>query len=157
VNVKLAVEEGFYFSAPKNRNFETKFKTFNAPMNVSVTHAIGSKPARVAVIADNAQGPIDVFLDSLYTGVFDVRTKEAKAQVLQSFVSNSSSNRDGNDGKHELHFARKSKEQTRGWIGDSRRPEQFDRNKLSRVELTNSLAPVRLHVARLKPSTAVRR
>ena len=164
MNVNIAVEDSFYFSAPKHRNFETKFKNFNAPMNVSVANAIGSKPALVAVIADNSQGPIDVYLDPLYTGIFDVRTKEAKAEVVQSFVSDSSSDRDdadnnGNNGNdHELHFAaRVSDERTRGWIGDSRRPEQFDRNKLSRVELTNSLGPVRLHVTQLKPSTAVRR
>jgi len=162
VNVNIAVEDSFYFSAPKHRNFETKFKNFNAPMNVSVAHAIGSKPARVAVIADNSQGPIDVFLDPLYTGIFDVRTKEAKAEVVQSFVSDSSSDRDDDgdgDDEHELHFdARVSEERTRGWIGDSRRPEQFDRNKISRVELTNSLGPVRLHVTQLlKLSTAVRR
>lgn len=131
-------------------------------MNVSVAYATGSKPALVAVIADNSQGPMDVYLDPLYTGIFDVRTKEAKAEVVPSFVSGSSSDGEDDDededGKHELHFAaRVSKERTRGWIGDSRRPEQFDRNKLSRVELTNSLGPVTLHVTQLKPSTAVRR
>ena len=166
MNVKIAVEESFYFSAPKHRNFETKFKNFNAPMNVSVGHARGSKPPRVAVIADNAQGPIDVFLDSLYKGIFDVRTKEARARV-QSFIPDSSPGRDDdddddndNDGKgHKLHFLRvsNSKERVRGWIGDNRRPEQFDRNKLSRVELANSLGPVTLHVPHLKTSTAVRR
>jgi len=165
VNVNLTVEERVYFSAPKHRNFEAKFRNFNGPMNVSIAHAIESKPACIAVTADNSQGPIDVYLDSLYMGIFDVRTKLAKAQVQESVVvsdppvgenGNDDNGNDDNQG-HELHFARRSKEQIRGWIGDSRRPEQFDRNKIGRVEVTNSLGPVTLHVAQLKSPTNTRR
>jgi hypothetical protein len=160
VQVNVAVEERVYFSAPKHRNFCTKFRNFNAPMNVSLTHVIGSKPARIELVADNSQGPMDVYLDPLYTGIFDVHTKSATAKVLESFVSvpPSDISNNGDDKGHELHFARVSKERTRGWIGDNRRPEEFDRNKIGRVELTNSLGPVRLHVARLRnTTTAIRR
>jgi hypothetical protein len=160
VNVNLTVEERVFFSAPKHRNFETIFRNFNGPLNVSLAHSIGSEPARMAVTADNSQGPIDVYLDSLYTGIFDVRTKLAKAQVQESVVSDPSveENDNGDNQGHELHFARRSNEQIRGWIGDSRKPEQFDRNKISRVEVINSLGPVTLHVAQLKsPTSTVQR
>ncbi len=157
--VKLAVNERVYFAAPKNRNFITKFRTFNAPMNVSVAHVEGSKPARLAVMADNSQGLIDLSLDSLYTGTFEVRTKSATAQVLDSpdsdsaisspFYTGMGDDGDGDDDddkRHGLHFAYVSPERARGWIGDNRRPEQFDRHTLSRVEVRNSLGPIRLHL-----------
>jgi len=173
-NVKLAVEERNYFKTPKHRNFLTKFKTFNAPMNVSIAHAKGSKPARLAVHAENSQGPMDVSLDPLYTGTFDLRTKSASAKVQESTIADSaislpplSSIRpmDGDGGHgygddmHELHFVYTAKDRARGWIGDSRRPEQLDRHTINRVELTNSLSPIRLHWARLRPSspTSIRR
>ncbi len=60
-------------------------------MNVSVAHVEGSKPARLAVMADNSQGLIDLSLDSLYTGTFEVRTKSATAQVLESISPDSDS------------------------------------------------------------------
>jgi len=173
-NVKLAVEERNYFTTPKHRNFVTKFKTFNAPMNVSIAHAKGSKPARLAVHAENSQGPMDVSLDLLYTGTFDLRTKSASAKVQESIVADSAislppsssiphMDSDGghgyDDDKHELHFVYTAKDRARGWIGDSRRPEQLDRHTINRVELTNSLSPIRLHWARLRPSspTSIRR
>ena len=174
MNVNLAVEERVYFATPKHRNFVMRFKTFNAPMNVSIAHTKGSKPARLAVHAENSQGPIDVSLDPLYTGTFDLRTKSASAKVQESIVSDSAislpppppiPHMDGHGGHghdddmHELHFVYVAKERARGWIGDSRRPEQLDRHTISRVELSNSLSPVRLHWARLRPlsPTSIRR
>jgi len=161
--VKLAVNERVYFVTPKNRNFITKFRTFNAPMNVSVAHVEGSKPARLAVMADNSQGLVDLSLDSLYTGTFEVRTKSATAQVLESisphprsaisspFHTGIDDDGDGNDERHGLHFAYVSPDRARGWIGDNRRPEQFDRHALSRVEVRNSLGPIRLHLPVARP------
>ena len=137
-------------------------------MNVSVAHVEGSKPARLAVMADNSQGLIDLSLDSLYTGTFEVRTKSATAQVLESISPDSDSaisspfytgmgddgdgsDDDDDDKRHGLHFAYVSPERARGWIGDNRRPEQFDRNTLSRVEVRNSLGPIRLHLPVARP------
>lgn len=173
MNVKLDVEERVYFTPPKHPNFIAKFKTFNAPMNISMAHTKGSKPARLAVHAENSQGPIDVSLDPLYAGTFDLRTKSASAKVQESIVSDSATfsppssslahmdNGDGHghdDDEHELHFIYAAKELVRGWIGDSRTPEQLGRH-IGRVELTNSLSPIRLHWARLRPSsrTSIRR
>ena len=169
-DVKLAVEERVYFTMPKHRNFVTKFKTFNAPMNVSIAHTKGSKPARLAVRAENSQGPIDVSIDPLYKGTFDLRTKSASAEVQESVVSDSaiysppSSITDGGHGydadEHELHFVyAATNERARGWIGDGQRPEQLEPHTIGRVELTNSLSPIRLHWARLRPSssTSIRR
>jgi len=172
--VKLAVDERVFFSPPKHRNIVAKFRTFNAPMNVSIAHVKQSKPARLDLLAENTLGPIDVTLDPLYKGIFDVHTKGATAKVQQMVVSDPSAiarlphhdhdgdrdddNDDGDDeDKHELHFVRASSERARGWVGDSRKPEQFDRHMLSCVKITNSLSPIRLQLARFRRPTTVRR
>ncbi|KAH9979178.1 hypothetical protein BJV74DRAFT_858747 [Russula compacta] len=161
-DVKLSVDERIYFSVPKHQNFATKFKTFNAPMDISISHVKQSKPARITVYTENTQGPIDLSLDSLYMGAFDVRSKGGTAQVQNTAfpgVATSSSvvgMDDNHNEMHELHFVQLSPDRARGWIGDSRRPEQFDRHSLSRVELVNSLSPIRLHLAYLRSSTAIR-
>lgn len=143
-------------------------------MNVSIAHAKGSKPARLAVHAENSQGPIDLSLDPLYKGTFDLRTKSASVKVKESIVSESATssppsssltqtdNDDGHgygDDEHELHFVYTAKELARGWIGDSRPPEQLNPHSIGRVVLMNSLSPIRLHWARLRPSsrTSIRR
>jgi hypothetical protein len=122
-------------------------------------------------MAENVLGPMDVSLDSQYTGIFDVRSKASIVQVLETTVSDApASSRaridDDNDGDddggdndegHELHFVNVSPERIRGWIGDGRRPEEFDRRTLGRVELINSLSPIRLHLDRLQPRTLIRR
>ncbi|KAH9953530.1 hypothetical protein BC827DRAFT_1247909 [Russula dissimulans] len=178
-NIKLDLDENVYFTPPKRHNFKTTFKTFNAPMNVSIAHIQGSKPSRLSLLAENSQGPMDVSLDALYTGTFNVRTKDAPAQVLQTPVSaavrasitgkghedgggddDDEDNSDDFQQKHGLHFARKSTEWLRGWIGDDQKPEMHDRRTLGGIELRNSLGPIRVHLARLKPqppATAIRR
>jgi hypothetical protein len=176
-HVKLALDDSAPQSGPKHRNFFTKFRTFNAPMNISISHAKKVKPGRLSLMAENVLGPMDVSLDSQYTGTFDVRAKASTVQVLQSSASNnptsSSSARSGtdndddgdgdgddddDDGGHELHFVHVSRERTRGWVGDDRRPEEFDRHSLGRVELINSLSPIKLHLAKFQPPpTGIRR
>lgn len=170
-HVKLALDDDTPQPGPKkHRNFFTKFRTFNAPMNISISHAENLKPGRLLLMAENVLGPMDVSLDSQYTGTFDVRAKASTVQVLQSLASNnltsSSSTKsgtdndgdgDGDDEGHELHFVDVSQERTRGWIGDDRRPEEFDRHSLGRVELINSLSPIKLHLPKLQPPTGTRR
>lgn len=183
-HVKLALDDNAPQSGPKHRNFFTKFRTFNAPMNISISHAKKLKPGRLWLMAENVLGPMDVSLDSQYTGTFDVRAKASTVQVLQSSsasnnnnsTSSSSSarsgtdndgNADGGDGDdsdddegHEVHFVHVSQEQTRGWVGDDRRPEEFDRHSLGRVELINSLSPIKLHLPKFQPPplpTGIRR
>jgi hypothetical protein len=95
-----------------------------------------------------------------------VRAKASTVQVLQSSddPTSSTSARSGTDDDddsdgdddgdhegHELHFVHVSRERTRGWIGDDRRPEEFDRHSLGRVELINSLSPIKLHLAKFQP------
>jgi len=159
---------------PKHRDFITKFKTFNAPMNISVSHTKNSDPSRLSLMAENVLGPMDVSLGSRYTGTFDVRAKASTMQVLDSSGSdagassssarsgtdednNDDSDDDDDDDGHGLHLVDVSPERTRGWIGDQRRPEEFDRRSLGRVELINSLSPIKLHLAKFQPSTAIRR
>lgn len=174
-HVKLALDDSTPQSGPKkHRNFFTKFRTFNAPMNISISHANNLNPGRLWLMAENVLGPMDVSLDSQYTGTFDVRAKASTVQVLQSPASNdltpSSPARsgtdndddddddgDGDDEGHELHFVDVWRERTRGWIGDDRRPEEFDRHSLGRVELINSLSPIKLHLPKFQPPTAIRR
>ena len=143
-------------------------------MNISISHAKNMNPGRLSLMAENVLGPMDVSLDSQYTGTFDVRAKASTVQVLQSPASddpNTSSptrsgtdnddddddDDDGDDEGHELHFVDVSQERTRGWIGDDRRPEEFDRHSLGRVELINSLSPIKLHLPMFQPPTGIPR
>jgi hypothetical protein len=169
-NVQLALDENAP-PGPKHRNFIAKFRTFNAPMNVSISHARQSKYGRLSLMAENVLGPMDVSLDSRYTGTFDVRSKASTVQVLEmtgpdvpappstglAGIDNDNDNDDDGDERHELHFVDVSPERTRGWIGDNRRPEEFDRRALGRIELINSLSPIRLHLTGLQPSNMTRR
>ncbi|KAH9176391.1 hypothetical protein EDB89DRAFT_1846479 [Lactarius sanguifluus] len=154
--VNLQVDERRYFSTPpKHPNFMTMFKTFNAPMNVSIAHVAGSEPARFGVVADNTQGPMTMTLDSVYTGLFELRTKAATALVQETPAATDSPL----DEENELHFDKHvTSEWTQGWIGgDTRGPKKSHHHEVNHVKLFNSLAPIELRLARLKPSTAVRR
>ncbi len=93
-------------------------------------------------------------LDSVYTGAFDLRAKAAKTLVKETVAPGGA--KPTLDEEHELHFEHVSSEWTRGWIGDDRRPKSHHHD-LNHVELTNSLSPIELRLARLKPSTAIRR
>ncbi|KAI0305715.1 hypothetical protein B0F90DRAFT_1700325 [Multifurca ochricompacta] len=157
-HVTVEVDERVYFMTPKHHNVLTKFKTFNAPMNVSIAHVPGSKPARLGVLAENTQGAMNFNLDSLYTGTFDLRSKEATTMVQEAAVPVvATSFLTSGDGERELHFEHVSPEWTFGWIGGDRRPEKFDRHALGRVELFNSLSPVELRLAQSRTSTTIRR
>ncbi|KAH9040689.1 hypothetical protein EDB85DRAFT_1886789 [Lactarius pseudohatsudake] len=152
--VNLQVDERRYFSTPpKHPNFMTMFKTFNAPMNVSIAHVAGSEPARFGVVAENTQGAMTMTLDSVYTGLFELRTKAATALVQETPAATDAPL----DEENELHFEKHvTSEWTHGWIGDSD-PEKSHHHEANRVKLLNSLAPIELRLARLRPSTAVRR
>ncbi|KAH8990568.1 hypothetical protein EDB92DRAFT_1816748 [Lactarius akahatsu] len=153
--VNLQVDERRYFSTPpKHPNFMTMFKTFNAPMNVSIAHVAGSEPARFGVVAENTQGAMTMTLDSVYTGLFELRTKAATALVQETPAATDSPL----DEENELHFEKHvTSEWTHGWIGDTSDPKKYHHHEANRVKLLNSLAPIELRLARLRPSTAVRR
>lgn len=155
--VNLQVDERRYFSIPPDRpNFISTFKTYNAPMNVSIAHVARSEAARFKIVAENTQGALAMTLDSVYAGVFELRTRAATTLVQETPAAPGTT--DSSPGEeHELHFEHVSSEWTRGWIGDDRRPEEHLRHKVSRVKLVNSLSPIELQLARLRPSTAIRR
>jgi hypothetical protein len=154
--VALQVDESRYFNTPKRMDFVTMFKTFNAPMNLSIAHVAGSEFARLGVMADNTQGPMAVTLDSGYSGLFELRTKAGTTLVQETPAALGTSDA-SLDGEHDLHFDQISSEWTRGWIGDARRPEDHHHHDGNRVRLVNSLSHIELRLARLRPSTAVRR
>lgn len=96
-----------------------------------------------------------VTLDSAYTGLFELRTKAGKTVVQETPAAVGATDSSLGE-EHDLYFDHVSSEWTRGWIGDSRRPEDFHHH-VSRVKLFNSLSPIELRLARLRPSTAIRR
>jgi hypothetical protein len=153
--VNLHVDDRAFYAPAKHGHFRTRFHTFNAPMNVSIVHSPTSRPSLLGVDAKNTQGIIDITLDPLYTGTFDVRTRGAKTLVHETAASGAAamSRIEDNFEEHKVHFDHNLTEWTRGWVGDHRRPEEFDRYSLGRVELANSLSPVNLHLARLRPSS----
>ncbi|KAI9463576.1 hypothetical protein BJY52DRAFT_921658 [Lactarius psammicola] len=155
--VNLQVDDRRYFSSPrKHPDFVTVFKTFNAPMNVSIAHVAGSDPARLGVIAENTQGAMAMTLDSVYAGLFELRTKEATT-LVQEIPATPGATDSSLGGEHELHFEHISSEWTRGWIGDDQRPKNHHHHEANRIKLLNSLGPIELWLARLRPSTAIRR
>ncbi|KAI0266793.1 hypothetical protein BC834DRAFT_113583 [Gloeopeniophorella convolvens] len=160
-NVFLDVDERIYFLPPTYPNFQTKFKTFSAPMNISIAHVEDSKPARLGVFAENTQGTIDLALDHLYTGTFDLRTKAATASVKETIIYDEPDaagyRTEDEDEERELQLDHVSSEWTLGWIGSGRRPDDSDRYKQGHVELTNSLSPIDLRLAQTRPLTVVRR
>jgi hypothetical protein len=121
-------------------------------MNVSIMHVAKSKPALLNVNARNTQGAIDMTLDSLYKGTFDARTRAAKTSVYKTSVPGATTPPVEDDvGDRELHFDHVESEWTRGWIGDERRPEEFNRHALGRVELVNALGLIKLQWAQPNP------
>lgn len=68
-------------------NFMTRFETFNAPLTVFVDHALGSAAGVLRLHAENSVGQALVAVDSAYTGVFDVSTTFAAADVFSSNVN----------------------------------------------------------------------
>ena len=67
-------------------NFMTRFETFNAPLMVLVDHAAESAPGVLRLHAESSVGEALVAVDSAYTGVFDVSTTFAAADVFSSNV-----------------------------------------------------------------------
>ncbi|KAH9832174.1 uncharacterized protein C8Q71DRAFT_777702 [Rhodofomes roseus] len=68
-------------------NFITRFETFNAPLTVFVDHAPGSAAGVLRLRAESSVGQALVAVDSAYTGVFDVSTTFATADVFSSNVN----------------------------------------------------------------------
>lgn len=135
----------------------TVFKTFNAPMNVSISHVAGSESARLGARVENTQGAMAVTLDSGYSGLFELRTKAATTFVQETPAALGATDSSLSE-EHDLYFDHVSSEWTRGWIGDNRRPdESHHHHDVSRVQLVNSLSPIELRLARLRPPTAIRR
>lgn len=65
----------------------THFETFNAPLTVFVDHAPESAPGILRLRAESSVGPALVAVDSAYSGVFDVTTTFAAADVFSSNVN----------------------------------------------------------------------
>ncbi len=98
-----------------------------------------------------------ITLDSVYKGLFELRTKAATT-LVQEILAAPGATDSALGEEHELYYEHVSSEWTRGWIGDARRPERFHHHhEVNRVKLLNSLGPIELRLARLRPSTAIRR
>ncbi|KAI0728121.1 hypothetical protein C8Q72DRAFT_409673 [Fomitopsis betulina] len=67
-------------------NFMARFETFNAPLMVLVNHAIESAPGVLHLHAASSVGEALVAVDSAYSGVFDVATTFAAADVFSSNI-----------------------------------------------------------------------
>ncbi|RPD68608.1 hypothetical protein L226DRAFT_318034 [Lentinus tigrinus ALCF2SS1-7] len=89
---------------PSGPQFLTHAETFNAPLNMAITHEEGSGDTNFRARAMNNLGTTRVSLDSRYAGTFDVNTMFAQADVLTwdgtSFDEQYGSDNDGdvNDG-----------------------------------------------------------
>lgn len=62
-------------------DFAAHVRTFNAPIALSVAHAPGSLPAKYHLRAANTQAAVNVTLDGMFEGLFDLRAKSAGTSV----------------------------------------------------------------------------
>lgn len=62
-------------------DFAAHVRTFNAPIALSVAHAPGSLPAKYHLRAANTQAAVNVTLDGMFEGIFDLRAKSAGTSV----------------------------------------------------------------------------
>ena len=72
-------DESFYPGGPQ---FLTHVETFNAPLNMDVSHEEGSGDTNFRVRVMNNLGTTRVSLDNRFAGTFDVNTMFARADVL---------------------------------------------------------------------------
>ncbi|KZV73289.1 hypothetical protein PENSPDRAFT_750237 [Peniophora sp. CONT] len=129
-------------------HFEIHPNTFNAGLNMSISHASGSQPSKLWSMARTTQGPIHCSLDTLYTGTFDLSTKDASADVLRVPAS-------AQDAASMVNVLARwftggwnvvpdygAPGRMLGWVGYGKRPA--DGHGMSHISLTTSLSPVTL-------------
>lgn len=142
-NISLLVSEKYQLFPPVpvefHPNFATKARTFNAPMALAIAHA--GRASRFFLSAQNSQAPVDVALDALYAGTFDLQAKSDAVHVRTGPVA-------GAPGAERLAVVYDHETHSRmlGWVGRGERPAMDDRKKEGHVEVMSSLSPVTLHV-----------
>ncbi|VDC07726.1 unnamed protein product [Peniophora sp. CBMAI 1063] len=129
-------------------HFEIHPNTFNAGLNMSISHATGSHPSRMFSMARTTQGPIYCSLDALFTGTFDLATKDAAADILrmpavaQDAMNISSIIARWFTGGWNMVPDYSAPGRMLGWVGYGKRPAGGHGE--SHISLATSLSPVRL-------------
>ncbi|KAA1476038.1 hypothetical protein DENSPDRAFT_932751 [Dentipellis sp. KUC8613] len=153
--LELHAASRHFWIPQKYPDFVTRARTFNAPLELSVAHAAASKPARHQLQAHNTQGAVNVTLDAMFAGTFDVETKSAIAFVDQvPDVQAADAEGEAGDGEEEaeedegwnMQMDRVTQERMLGWIGWGKRPRGKERQ--GHVTIASSLSDVTLRVVR---------
>ncbi|KAI0028908.1 hypothetical protein K488DRAFT_73387 [Vararia minispora EC-137] len=128
--------------SPKRPQFLLKASTFNAPLNITMSHAPSTPSSRTYVHGIAAAGPLTLSADALFNGVFDLSTKAASAQVQRTLAPGTNSTNFQN-GVCEVEFDYKMAARSIGWAGTGKRPSEDDQSHLM---LETSLGPVTLNL-----------
>lgn len=124
--------------------FQTSFRTFNAPLSVSVTHDDNTPPSQFHLTATNNIGKSYVSLDNKYQGTFDLQTKLAGADFDAVNPQDAIADPSGNRGKRNYEFDLSSAARKFGWVGWGRR---VDCPRQGHVAIASTHSPVILHLA----------
>ncbi|TFY81353.1 hypothetical protein EWM64_g2664 [Hericium alpestre] len=119
--ISLQNEEKHWWARPKVPDFVARTRTFNAPLDLFIRHTDASPPSRLQLQAHNTQGPVNVTLDAMFSGTFDVETKSADAFVQE--IGLSTTGEEDEDESWHLLYDRVTPERVLGWMGWGRRPQ----------------------------------
>ncbi|THH21359.1 hypothetical protein EW146_g176 [Bondarzewia mesenterica] len=143
-NLYLLVSEAHLSASKFNPNFIAKARTFNAPMTLSVAH-IGAT-SRLFMSAQNSQGAVNISMDPLYVGTFDLQAKSSSAVVQERHVPGGLWAEKYDGEQRALQYDHTSHSRLLGWVGWGSRPMGEERRQDGHVEVMSSLSPVVLQL-----------
>lgn len=120
-------------------------KTFNAPLSLNISHDSSTAPVPLDLRVQNNQAESNVYVDSKYSGMFDVQTKLASA-TLDEGKEDLSADPSGANTARQFLYDQSTSTRTRGWAGWGKRPIHWDPGRHGRVEVISSLSPVKLQL-----------
>lgn len=127
---------------PPRPNFVANLRTFSGVLTTNFLHDPASPPAIVQLRAVNDLGPVDVTLDSLFEGIFQVSTKQATASITQGNASVTDPWVPGL--ARTMQTDLNSTERSYGWIGWGDEGALWNAYQLGEVLIDSSLADVTL-------------
>jgi len=145
------IDAKIHLNAPRplhrHTTFLTSMRTFNAQLNVSVTHTESTPPSEFHLRASNYLANTYITLDPKYQGTFDLQTKLAKASVKENNGTNLVADPSGHGGKRSYQLDHWSSTRIFGWVGWGSRPGPITfENRQGHVEAVSSHSPVSLQL-----------
>ncbi|KAH0827548.1 hypothetical protein J3R83DRAFT_4269 [Lanmaoa asiatica] len=127
---------------PLRPNFITNFRTFSGSLSTNLMHDPTSPPTAIQLHVVNDLGPVDVTLDNLFEGAFQVSTKQATASVTQGDASVTDPWVPGQERTMAVDF--NSTTRSYGWIGWGNAGTPWSTYQQGEALIDSSLADVSL-------------